>query len=51
MIPELGKYAGTVLSAYGISLSLLLGVVALSVVQWRRMKRRLAAAEARRSNG
>ncbi|WP_425052748.1 heme exporter protein CcmD [Psychromarinibacter sp. S121] len=50
-MPELGKYAGTVLSAYGISLLLLAGVVVLSVVQWRRMKQRLAAAEARRSNG
>ncbi len=48
MMVELGKYAGTVLSAYGISLALLAGIVGLSVVQARRAKRRLAAAETRR---
>ncbi|MDF0602498.1 heme exporter protein CcmD [Psychromarinibacter sp. C21-152] len=48
MMPDLGKYAGTVLSAYGISLALLLGIVVLSVVQARRMRRRLDAAENRR---
>ena len=30
MMPELGKYGGTVLSAYGISLLLLLGLVGFS---------------------
>lgn len=47
-MPDLGKYAGTVLSAYGISLALLAGIVVLSVVQARRARRRLDAAEARR---
>ena len=48
MMPDLGKYAATVLSAYGISLALLAGIVVLSLWQSRRMKRRLDAAEARR---
>lgn len=47
---ELGKYAGTVLSAYGISLALLAGLVVQSVAQARRTKRRLDAAEARRAH-
>ncbi len=51
MMPELGKYAGTVLSAYAISLALLALIVGLSVWQSRRMKRRLDAAEARRTHG
>ncbi len=46
MIPELGKYAGTVLSAYAVSLILLAGIIALSAWQARRVKRRLDAAEA-----
>ena len=51
MIPDLGKYATTVLSAYGISLGLLAAIIALSLWQSRRMKRKLDAAEARRKNG
>ncbi len=47
MIPDLGKYADTVLSAYAISLGLLFGTVILSVWQSKRMKTRLAEAEAR----
>jgi len=47
-MPDLGKYATEVLSAYAISLALLVGVVALSVVQARGARRRLDAAEARR---
>lgn len=49
MIPELGKYAGTVLSAYAVSLILLAGIIGLSAWQARRVKRRLDAAEARRN--
>ena len=45
MMPELGKYAGAVLSAYGISLLLLLGLVGFSVWQARRVKGRLERAE------
>jgi heme exporter protein D len=49
MIPDLGKYAGTVLSAYAVSLLLLAAIVGLSIWQARRVKRRLDAAEARRN--
>ncbi len=50
MMPELGKYATTVLSAYGISLVVLIGIVVLSVMQARAVRQRLAAAEARRKD-
>jgi len=50
-MPELGKYAATVLSAYGVSLILLAGFVLLSMWQSRRIKRKLDDAEARRRNG
>ncbi len=49
MIPDLGKYAATVLWAYGVSLTLLIALIWLSVWQARRMKRRLDAAEDRRT--
>ncbi len=48
MIPELGKYAATVLSAYGATIVLLAGIVGLSWVQSRRAKARLAELEARK---
>ena len=51
MIPDLGKYAGTVLSAYGVSLALLAVLVAASVIAGRRAARRLQDAEERRRNG
>ena len=51
MIPDLGKYAATVLWAYGISLALLALIIGLSIWQARRMKRRLDAAEDRRTRG
>jgi len=38
---ELGKYAGTVLAAYGISLGLLLAVVVQTLVANRRARREL----------
>lgn len=44
MMPELGKYAGAVLSAYGLSLVLIAGIVAVSVVRARRVARALNAA-------
>ena len=47
MMPDLGKYAIPVLSAYGAAILLLLGLVALSLWQAGRMKRRLAEVEAR----
>ncbi len=47
MWPELGKYAGPVLSAYAISILLILGVVALSLLRSARVRRALEAQEAR----
>ncbi len=44
-MPELGKYAGEVLSAYGASLVLLAGFVWLSVWRSRRVKAALARIE------
>ena len=46
-MPELGAYAGTVLSAYGITLAALAGLIAYSWLRARAAKARLAAAEAR----
>ena len=47
-MPDLGTYAVEVSLVYGVSIALLVGVVALSVVQARRIKRALDEAEARR---
>lgn len=47
MIPELGKYAGAVLSAYGVSLLLLAALVALSLVRGARVRAQLRAVERR----
>lgn len=44
-MPELGKYAVHVLSAYGLSLALLIGIVAVSLIRSRKVKSRLAAME------
>ena len=44
---ELGKYAGTVLSAYGVTLVLLLGLVVLTLRQGKRMREKLEAQEKR----
>lgn len=47
MIPELGKYAGAVLSSYAVSLVLLALLVALSVARARKMRRALHEVEQR----
>ena len=47
MMPDLGKYAGTVLGAYGAALVLLVALVALTIWQGRRVKRALEEIEAR----
>jgi heme exporter protein D len=47
MMPDLGKYAVSVLSSYGATLALLAALVGLSWWQGRRMKRQLAEVEAR----
>ncbi len=47
MIPELGKYAGAVLSSYGVSLALILLLVVLSIWRARRVKAALDVVERR----
>ena len=49
MIPDLGKHSDTVLSAYGISLTLLALVVLISLARGARSKARLARLEKERS--
>lgn len=51
MMPDLGKYAGTVLSAYAAALVLLVLLVALTLWQGARMKRALEEIEAREAKG
>ncbi len=50
MIPDLGTHAVAVLTAYGISAVLIFAIVVLSLLQARRAKRRLDAAEGRKSD-
>ncbi len=47
MMPDLGKYAATVLSAYGVSLVLVAGLIAVSLWRSARVRKALAAQEAR----
>lgn len=47
MIPDLGKYAATVLSAYGASLILLVVLVAVSLWRGRKVRAEMAQAEER----
>ncbi len=51
MMPDLGRYAVEVLSAYGVSIALLASIVAISVARARRVRRELAEAEARQRRG
>ena len=50
-MPDLGKYAVEVLSAYGVSILLLAGIVALSWARARKVRRALEEAEARARRG
>jgi len=50
MIPELGKYAGAVLSSYGVSLALLALIVWTSLRRSARVKRALDEIETRRKS-
>ena len=45
MIPDLGKYSETVLSAYAIALTLLFLIVAVSLARGARAKARLSRLE------
>lgn len=47
-MPDLGKYAVTVLGAYGATLLLLGGLVMTTWLRARSVRRRLAQAEARK---
>ncbi len=47
-MPDLGKYADTVILAYVVSFVLLIGLSAITWAQSRRAKRLLDAEEARR---
>ncbi|MEM9754585.1 MAG: heme exporter protein CcmD [Pseudomonadota bacterium] len=49
MIPDLGPHAVPVLTAYGVGLSLIGILIAWSIWQARRVRRRLDAAEGRRA--
>ncbi len=51
MMPDLGKYAVTVLSAYGVSLLLIALIIVQSLLRARRVRRELEQAEARHRNG
>lgn len=51
MMPDLGKYAVEVGSAYVVTILLLIGIVGVSVVRGRRVKRELTEAEARIKRG
>ncbi|TCM84739.1 heme exporter protein CcmD [Rhodovulum steppense] len=50
MIPDLGKYAGAVLSSYAISLALLAVLVVLSLWRAARVRRQLEEVESRRTS-
>jgi heme exporter protein D len=47
MMPDLARYAGTVLGAYGVTLGLIALIVALSWERSVRVRRRLTEIEAR----
>ncbi|NQY58575.1 heme exporter protein CcmD [Cognatishimia sp.] len=51
MMPELGKYAGEVLSSYAASLVLLAGLVVVSLRASRKAKMALEALEKGRQDG
>ena len=51
MMPDLGKYAASVLTAYGASLILLAGIVWISLWRGARVRDALRAVEARVRGG
>lgn len=50
MIPDLGNYGVEVLSAYGVSIVLLMGIIALSFRHSRKVRAQLADVEARKAD-
>lgn len=49
MIPDLGKYAFTVLTSYGATIGLLAALIGLSLWRGRRVRRQLDEIEERRA--
>lgn len=49
MMPDLGKYAVTVLSSYGATLGLLAAIIGLTLWRGARVRRQLEEVEERRS--
>ncbi len=45
MMPELGKYAGSILAAYGVTLALLVLLVAFSALRGSQVRKALARLE------
>ncbi len=52
MMPDLGKYAEAVLSSYALSIVLIAGLIAVSLIRARRVKKDLQGIERRvKTNG
>lgn len=49
-MPDLGKYADTVMAAYGIALLLLVALIVLSLLRAQKVKKQLSELEQRRKN-
>jgi heme exporter protein D len=50
MMPDLGKYAFSVLSAYGVSIALILGLVGATLYRARQVRTTLRQIEARQQD-
>ena len=50
-MPDLGKYAEAVLSAYAVSIVLLVALVAVTLWRGRRVRAEMEAVERRRGDG
>lgn len=48
-MPDLGKYAETILSAYAVTIVLLVVIIVMSLMRGAKTKRQLAELEARRN--
>jgi heme exporter protein D len=46
-MPDLGKYAETVLSAYAVSLVLILGLIVVSILRSNRIRKELQKVESK----
>jgi heme exporter protein D len=49
MMPDLGKYAEAVLSAYGMTIILIIGLVLVTWLRGRKVRRALDEVEARKT--